>query len=357
MKFGFTQTVASLLVAGFFLVTAFPAAATHGIPCGTTTVVTLYGGKTINTGTVTVYNDDAHLFVVFSTTGGWQLVETHLAIAASLADIPQTKSGNPKVGNFPYNTIHNPPVTEYTYVIALDTLPDSFVVAAHAVVQLVDSSGQVTQQETGWGNGSPFPGKNWAMYFSYTKQKCNELVPCQLRTQTQGGWGTVCKGNNPGCYRDNNFAAAFPSGLLIGDSSAGGRFAHFSSSLAIVDFLPQGSTPGALELNYYDPGSTTAGVLGGNVTALTLSVTFDQYDPSFGASSSNLASAIITSGPEDSEQCIGMSVQQVLHEANQVLAGHPSTFTPSDINACVDLINNNYVNGTGSEGYLSCPAN
>ena len=65
--------------------------------CGSATTTTLYAGRTTDAGTVRVYNDSSTLYVEFSTTGGWQLTESHVAIATSLAGIPQTKSGNPKV--------------------------------------------------------------------------------------------------------------------------------------------------------------------------------------------------------------------------------------------------------------------
>ena len=32
----------------------------------------------------------------------------------------------------------------------------------------------------------------------------------QFTTFSQGGYGTNCNGNNPGCYRDAHFDAAFP---------------------------------------------------------------------------------------------------------------------------------------------------
>jgi FkbM family methyltransferase len=47
---------------------------------------------------------------------------------------------------------------------------------------------------------------------------CGQSDNCegQFTTFTQGGYGTSCNGNNPGCYRDANFAGAFPNGLVIG---------------------------------------------------------------------------------------------------------------------------------------------
>ncbi|MEM2386334.1 MAG: hypothetical protein QXO67_05050, partial [Candidatus Bathyarchaeia archaeon] len=61
----------------------------------------------------------------------------HLAVATSLAEIPQTKTGNPIPGKFQYSSYHDPSdfVTEYTYQIPLtwDTSKTLYI-AAHAKV-------------------------------------------------------------------------------------------------------------------------------------------------------------------------------------------------------------------------------
>ena len=57
--------------------------------------------------------------------GNWRITETHVAVAESFEGIPQTKSGNPKVGKFaildgPKSGIkHDPPVKTYTYTYPL----------------------------------------------------------------------------------------------------------------------------------------------------------------------------------------------------------------------------------------------
>lgn len=337
-----------------FLTLAGPALATTSV-CGSATVTTLYAGRTIDAGTVRVSNDASNLYVEYSTKNGWLLTETHLAIALTLAGIPQTKTGNPKVGNFPYQRTYNPPVASDTYVFSLDQLAvslgldrftcgsTSLVIAAHAVVVQLDGSGGTSHQETGWANGPGFPGANWATYFGYTIQCCPPAVilPGDFRTQTQGGWGSACKGNNPGCYRDAHFASCFPGGLAVGDPA--GYTATFQSSGAVEGFLPQGGTAASFFRSHVDPTSTEAGVLAGQAVALTLSVGFDQCDPGFGASPVLLRDLVVCNA---SSPCNGLTVGAVLHEVNAVLAGRPSPFTASEINACASRINENFVDGT-----------
>jgi hypothetical protein len=158
--------------------------------CGDITTVTLFAGQTIDAGTVSVWNDADNLYVQFSTTGGWVINETHVHVGATADDIPQ-RNGNPIPGRFDYKTTHEPPVEEYTYTIPLDGFAagDSLVVAAHAALSLLDENGNVIQQETGWGDGPGFPGRNWATYIEFTVQSCdeNEGEGCTL---TQGYWRT-----------------------------------------------------------------------------------------------------------------------------------------------------------------------
>lgn len=345
------------------LLSAAPALAST--VCGTPTITTLFAGQTINAGSVQVSNDATNLYVEYTTIDGWRLSETHLAIATTLAGIPQTKSGNPKVGNFPYKRTYNPTVTSDVYIFALDQLAvslgldrftcgvSSLVIAAHAVVVKLDGGGTVIGQETGWGSGPGFPGANWATYFNYTVQCCAPppvIEPGDFRTQTQGGWGASCRGGNPGCYRDSHFDSCFPSGLEVGRSA--GFAASFTSSGDVEAFLPQGGTAAPFFQDHVNPTSTEAGVLAGQATALTLSVTFDRCDAGFGASATHLGNLEVC---DASSPCNGMTVDEVLAEGNAVLGGFSSSFSPSDINGCLSRINENFVDGTQVGSFLCLP--
>lgn len=151
--------------------------------CGTSQVMTLNAGQTIDAGTVTVENDVDNLYVTFTATAPWWLSETHLHVANTLAGIPTNRKGNPKIGNFEYQVAYDPLVSEYTYTIAKADLGlvdgnNSLVVAAHAVVVQLDANGYVTDSETGWADGDTFTDKgSWATYFAYTWQECDTITP------------------------------------------------------------------------------------------------------------------------------------------------------------------------------------
>ncbi len=126
-----------------------------------------YTSHKTEVGYMHTWNDGSNLHVEYRTFSSWSLTETHLAVAETVDGIPQTKSGNPKVGNFPYKHQKLGCTTVDEYVIPLSLIGvspgNSVVIAAHAVVSGPGG------EETAWGNcgNSYFSGNNWATYFSY----------------------------------------------------------------------------------------------------------------------------------------------------------------------------------------------
>ncbi len=166
----------------------------------------------------------------------------------------------------------------------------------------------------------------------------------RLQTFTQGGWGSTAHGDNPGAYRDANFASAFPNGVTIGET--GGYTALFTDSEAVEVFLPAGSTPGPFTQDHINSTTTEAGILAGQTLALTLNVGFDLYDPDFAPSVNNLKNYIIH---DATVSCDGLTVQEVLNEANNILGGLGGVITPSQINECATWINEKFDEG-GEDG-------
>ena len=133
----------------------------------------LYAGKDFENpiGNVEVTRECAAgiMTVKYTTTGGWVINETNLAVATSFDDIPQTKKGNPKIGGFQYQSEHDPGVIVVTHDIDLDDLfnggpcEGTIYIAAHAVVYNPCSG----VEETAWADtGYSFPGNSWALYFT-----------------------------------------------------------------------------------------------------------------------------------------------------------------------------------------------
>ncbi|MCU4166637.1 hypothetical protein [Carboxylicivirga caseinilyticus] len=159
-----------------------------------------------------------------------------------------------------------------------------------------------------------------------------------FRTQTPGGWGAPASGNNPGMYRDLNFDNAFPNGLVVG----GDYTLTLTSAAAVEAFLPSGGKPLPLMQDYIDPNSKTLkNTFAGHVVALTLSTVFDAYDENFSAANEDLGDLIIADGSVFD----GMTVQDILDEANVVLGGGASSYSVSQLSELLTKINEYYVDG------------
>jgi hypothetical protein len=114
----------------------------------------LVAQSTITVGTVTVSIDTVNLNVTFTTIPDWQIGRADVAVATSLAGIPQS-GGKPDLSQFPYRKTFSPEVTTYTFMIPLGTTfttGTTVFVAAHASV---DSATQGHKQA--WGAGQLFP--------------------------------------------------------------------------------------------------------------------------------------------------------------------------------------------------------
>ena len=161
-----------------------------------------------------------------------------------------------------------------------------------------------------------------------------------FRTQTMGGWGTNCNGNNPGCYRDANFDDAFPSGIQVG--CAGGNTLTLTTSNAVANFLPCGGSPGALTSSGVD-GTCTGNVLAGQTFAAKLSLGFDANDPDFSVSTAGIDELYRTSGAY-----AGWTIGEILDRADSVLGGCLIA-SASGLNEVLTNFNETYVSGAISE--------
>ncbi len=167
----------------------------------------------------------------------------------------------------------------------------------------------------------------------------------QLRTQTQGGWGSPASGNNPGAYRDQYFAEAFPNGLTIGCTYT----LSLTSAAAVQAFLPSGGPAIALSSDLVDPTNFSS-VLAGQLVALSLSIGFDAHDPLFSDSELALSDMLIASGEYE-----GYTVAEVVDVAKQYFGACDKDAAGTALVQVLSGINESFVDGVGNSGFLKCP--
>jgi hypothetical protein len=175
---------------------------------------------------------------------------------------------------------------------------------------------------------------------------CNGGSGCKfcsapLCTYTQGAYGqtnphTGLPDGAPALLLWNNFATVYPSGVEVGIAGVGGYSMQFSTAAAIAAYLPAGGPADSLNADLVNPTSSNSGVFGGQVLALKINVDFS-------------AAGLTQNGPLGAlVLCnFGVTVDQVLADANTVLGGGtlPSYVTSiSDLNDLVDNLNKAFDN-------------
>jgi hypothetical protein len=194
--------------------------------------VDLYADQDTLVGNVTVSDDGTNLTVVYQVMDGYVITETHLAVG----DVPQTKKGNPKVGNFAYSGTHDS-VSTVTYVVPLadvDTSGGELVVAAHAVVVAVG----------GEGAGSPQWASNVDAYEQGVFKNGNEITDPD-RTDPTAALGTPELTLAAGTFYSLGFAYDEASGELVpGNDYDGGADLPDNAFLAVSFDNPVYNGPG-----------------------------------------------------------------------------------------------------------------
>lgn len=145
------------------------------LSCDEIESTTLYAGQHLDVGWVHISNSEDMIFVTYDLNHtSWSLQETHLFIGSE-EDIPYTKSGNPKIGHFPYHEEQDDTSSkEYTFAVPKVETEGCVVIIAHAVIE---NDGDVRSTETAfaYGHENEFPGKRWGWFIDYCLQECDDI--------------------------------------------------------------------------------------------------------------------------------------------------------------------------------------
>jgi hypothetical protein len=200
---------------------------------------------------------------------------------------------------------------------------------------------------------------------------CEELEQGDFVTFSQGGWGTKCAGNNPGCLRDEYFDVSLPGGLLLGDQDGidgDNRFAVLlSTSKAVQDFLPSGGPSAKLAADVIDPTDKVGGSLAAQLAAAKLSVAFDDagaFDSIKNQTAVKLGDLVFAQ--DAPSKLLGWTVRDVIDLADRALSGELSApidvdndgngdVSLSELAGALDALNNNFDGGDANNGVLQLP--
>jgi hypothetical protein len=179
-----------------------------------------------------------------------------------------------------------------------------------------------------------------------TAHSLDTILPGDFRTYGQGGWGAPPHGGNPGAYLRDHWSLL--DTVIIGCDTVGGKKLTFTMWQSVNQFLPQGGKPCVLDTSYVDPNFRIC-VFAGQVLALALNIEFDLADSSFGNSINHLEDLCVAYGTFQ-----GWTVLQVFTEANKILGGCSSNYTPAEINEAVSMINENFEDGMVGNYLMYC---
>lgn len=126
---------------------------TNPVPVEPAQYCDLIAGQYINVGQVISWEDAGKLFVQYVTSGDWKLYEAHVYYGLK-SEMPLTKKGAPKIGQFTdsYDNLPGLTVVTFSYNIVQPKEDDCVVLATHAVVATNDDMGD---EETAWSKCGP----------------------------------------------------------------------------------------------------------------------------------------------------------------------------------------------------------
>jgi len=153
------------------------------------------------------------------------------------------------------------------------------------------------------------------------------------------------------CPQIGNNSHKFVSTLINGEAAHNvARISvSFSGSGAIAGLKL--SRPGNLSNACY-PGITGgfASTLAGRLATAKMNVKFDEIDPNLGNADFAFGNLLIRNGV-----FAGLSVNELIEEADKVLGGCSTTYTKGQINGALKKINNSFRDGVKQNNYLTCP--
>ncbi len=157
--------------------------------------------------------------------------------------------------------------------------------------------------------------------------------------------GSIVLAANPN--GGENFDFVYPAGLTVGLPPPYKR-AIFDSGDAVITYMPQPGTPAAFDSNLLDPGgpgqSTSSGVFGGQIAAMSLNIDFADAGFTHGTAATaygDLRVCGLTATPD----LDGLTIRQLRTVMNTAVAGAPTTDSIQALSDLLMLVNGGFEGG------------
>lgn len=157
-------------------------------------------------------------------------------------------------------------------------------------------------------------------------------------THLQDDWGdaSTVAGTRLSDHFNSLYGAA--GYVEVGISGAGGFSMLITSASSAFTYLPASGAPAALIADLVDPSSTPAGIFAGEVLALRLNVDFSDAGYTLGSLGIPFGDLVFHDYSQV-PQVNGLTVRQVLAQANTLLGGGASGYGIADANSIVMNLN------------------
>ena len=168
----------------------------------------------------------------------------------------------------------------------------------------------------------------------------------QVITYSQDEWGASPSAASTLLL--NQFFTVYTTGLVeVGRPAPIGFFMQFDNPSDIITFLPASGTAGSLNADLLNPSTTSSGDFGGEVLALQLNVDFSDAGVLLGTSAIRFGDLVLTN-VNGFPLLDGLTVRQVLGDANTLLGGGTSVYSIGELDGVIDSLNLSFDGGAPS---------
>ncbi len=309
------------------------------IPCGTPYLLNVRGIQP-EVGVFEIMNDSSRLRLAFDHSRRYKMESIRVYLGKP-EDLPRREDGRPDPAQFNiYSRGGNSNRDRWELLQPISQWPHCMKVSVQ--VELTDlESPEGEKDVVAWA----MAGDEDSFTFDYCIQSCKKDQRCassdagDFTTYTPTGW--VTEGQK---LLESDFETVFPKGMELGCLKG----YKLSRSKDVVELLQGKKSIGAFGNGPQKAESFET--LARETGALVLSVEYDRALPDFSASPAPLDSLVVTEGA-----FTDWPVREVISEANTLLGGCASNYSPQQLTGALEAINSNFSNGTVSGGFLICP--